>query len=207
MTRGVRWLLGLVVALCVAGGGLYLWLAQNSFRVTISKAQLQERIDARMPFTGTRGPLQYTVMRAAIDLRANGRVGIDADFSARILGTDVGAALVGSGVLDYREGEFFLREVGVEDVAILPGPQRESGSRLRQILGANARGVLSVAQKQIEDEIRRHGGAILGAVLERYPVYKLKPENVKHELARLVLEKIEVQDQSLVVTLNPLKGK
>ena len=45
------------------------------------------------------------------------------------------------------------------------------------------------------------------SVLEKYPVYRLREGQTKHDLARLVLEKIEVRDQTLVATLNPFKGK
>ena len=138
----------LALLLALAGGG-YFWLRQNSLQLAIPKSQVQERIDARLPFNGARGPLQYAVTRAAVDLRPDGRLAIDADITARALGADIGAELLGSGVLSYREGEFFLGDVAVEEVTLATGPPRQGGSRLRQAIDARARAALSASSAMI----------------------------------------------------------
>jgi hypothetical protein len=91
-------------------------------------------------------------------------------------------------------------------VTIAPREDKQPGGpRLKQLLQQGARAFGSQALKQVEDEVRRHGGTILNAVLEKQPVYKLRAGDTKHDLARLVLDKIEVREQTLLATLNPFR--
>ena len=138
-------------------------------------------------FNGARGPLQYAVTRAAVDLRPDGRLAIDADITARALGADIGAELLGSGVLSYRDGEFFLGDVAVEEVMLATGPPRQGGDDAHGegVLGKGGRGIVDHCPIRIDlnlalrvDDHRargdahacpRPGGAAAAGHAERVP--------------------------------------
>lgn len=203
--RGISPFVWVTLILGAIAAGLYFYFAQNGLRISIGKDALQTRIDQRMPFIGVRGPLHYSLNTALLDLRADGRVGVDAGIGLQVLNRTVEARVTGSGRLEYRDGDFFLYEIAVEDVALAeaqPGAAPDPRARLRQILESKLRNVASGALRQLEEELRKHGGAVLGAALDRYPVYRLKQEDHKQALAKMVLDKIEVRDQTLIVTLS-----
>jgi Protein of unknown function (DUF1439) len=182
-------------ALVAVLGGGYFWLSQNGYQVTMTRAELQKKLEEKLPIKGKRGPLEYTVGRAALDLRPDGRVAVDADVAVSALGQKANATIQGSGVLEYRAGEFFLRQVAVEKVTVAKPAEDEKGG-----LGA-------MVLKQMEGQLLQLGGPILDAVLEKNPVFRLKPDNLKHNVAKLAITKVEVRDQALLVTLNPFKAE
>ncbi len=193
----------IVAVLAAVAGGLYFHLARNGLTIPIAKSALQARVDARLPVIGARGPLNYSVNSAILDLRPDGRIAVEAAIGLRVLDRAAEARVLGSGLLEYKDGDFFLRNIAIEDVALAEVQTgAKTGTGLGQILNAQLRNVVAVAMRQVEDELRKRGGAVLGAVLDSYPVYRLKQEDHKQALARLVLEKIEVRDQTLVATLN-----
>ena len=75
------------------------------------------------------------------------RVGVDADVVISAFNQNLGAEIQGSGVLEYREGEFFLRDVAVENVSMAPRDERrQGGPRLQQLLqqGMRAMGAQAI---------------------------------------------------------------
>lgn len=216
--RTFGWILGSMGLLGVAATGWF--VATNGIiEVPISHAEVQRRVDERLPFQGRRGPVSYEVRSAVLVFRPDGRIGFDAAFTIDASGREGAGNIVGSGRLEYADGAFMLRGFDSETLTLerLAPPQAREPSRLRQTASNLA---ASLAQRAgVEDEIRelveasreavilRTREAVVSGIrgrLDTQPVYRLRTDEVKHSLARLALKEIRTESDRLVVVLDPV---
>lgn len=176
----------------------------SAFEIVIGADELQRRVDERLPYQGHRHAIAYSVTRVATQLRDDEKIGVDADIDFRFLGEAAQLRVAGAGKLDYRDGAFFLRQFSLDSAVFKPQAETEKPSRspLGAFLARQTQRLRSQGLQQFEREARAEAQSLLGAALERYPVYKLKDADPRQRAAKMLLRKIQVRNQTLVVTLD-----
>jgi hypothetical protein len=174
--RTPLWLAGVLAAAVVAPG-----CGDPTVTVTMTAAELQREISARLPRTRAGRLVSATVQSAEVVLTdGSDRVGVRAATTLQLPG---GHSLAGAVQLDGKlryvagAGEFWLDEVRVVDLGIAAIP---------------------TALRPVAEELV---GSIARNYLARTPVYRLKQESFKQSLAKLVLRQVVVRDGTLAVTL------
>ena len=171
------------LALVVGGLALLAWAWGREVEVRIPEARIQEALEDRFPLERTYlglATVRYSDPHVHL---AEGSERIQASIAAEAtvpLTTKKphGAAEV-SGLIEYvpADGTFVVHGAQVEHLAIAGLPERS----------------LNLLDGVMTKELVR--------LLDRHPVYKLKPGDVKQAVARLVLKRVRVHDRELVVTL------
>ncbi|NOQ77078.1 MAG: DUF1439 domain-containing protein [Methylococcaceae bacterium] len=155
-----------------------------SYTVELSEAQLQKKVLAMMPIEKKK--LFFTVILSDPEIElieGSNEIGvfthIEIDSKIGIKGT--GRAKI-TGSLTYKpdSSEFFFKNTKIEKLEID-----------------------KVSQKY-NQQIKALVQAIGTKVLSSYPVYKLKDDNLKHKLAKAVLQSISVKNKKLLLKLSVL---
>ena len=171
------------LALVVAGLALLAWAWGREVEVHIPEARIQEALDDRFP-------LERTYLGVATVRYSDAHVHLS-EGSERIqasIAVEVGVPLTTkklhgtaevSGVIAYvpADGTFVVHQAQVEHITITGLPERS----------------LNLLDGLMTKELVK--------LLDHYPVYRLKPGDVKQAVARLVLKRVRVHDRELVVTL------
>ncbi len=216
--------LGLGLLVLLAFAGLAYAVMHPTVTVRLSREEVQAKVDAKLPLRVTKLGVAYDVSRAVVDLRPDGRVAVDADVDASALNRTAKVALVGSGALAYRDGEFFLTGFKVERAvprAVDPSladearPQGRLGAAIEALAlkdraakaleaaGAEDGAAFLTARKDaVVAMAKAKGEGMLADALERRPVYRLKEDDVRQSLAKLALRDVRVEDGQLVAELN-----
>ncbi|MBI5478271.1 MAG: DUF1439 domain-containing protein [Deltaproteobacteria bacterium] len=170
------------LGLLAAGLGVLDGCARDpTVTITLTAAELQEQLNRKLPLKRAGRLVTVTVQSAQVVLvEGSDRVGVRA---AAELALPMGRALSGTVRFDGKiryvpdPGEFWFDDARVVDLEIgsLPGALRPTVEELVGVMGRN--------------------------YLARTPVYRLKPGQVKHSLARLLLRSAVVRDGKLVLTL------
>jgi hypothetical protein len=210
-----------VLSLCLLGYGLM----HPTVTIRLSRDEVQRRIDERLPLEGSRFGVAYSVGRAAVDLRKDGRIGVDADVSANALNRRADLLLAGNGELAYRDGAFYIvgfKVTGAAPRAVDepladedPAPKgrlsalvdglglRDRGAKALEASGIKDGAAFLVARKDaVVATVRERGAAMLAEAVESRPVYRLKDTDVRQSLARLALRDVRVEDGALAIDLN-----
>ncbi len=152
-----------------------------SYTMEITEQQLQEQIAASMPFTREEAFFKITVTNPVIDLiKTNNKIGLQASIKALILGSIEGTGktnIAGSLSYNSREAAFYLRDIEIIDLHIDQiAPQHIPPIKL-----------------SVQD--------LLNEVLKNEPVYKLNDKKYEEELAKSMLQSIEVKEEKLFLKL------
>jgi hypothetical protein len=176
------------LALLVVGLGALTGCPRDpTVRITLTSAELQERLNRKLPFTRPGRFVTVTVQAAQVVLvEGSDRIGARATI---VLALPAGRALNGTvqfdGQIRYapEQGELWFDDARVIDLQVgsLPGALKPT---VEEVMGTAAR-----------------------VTLARTPVYRLKPGEVKHSLARLLLRSAVVRNGKLELTLGPPAGQ
>ncbi len=171
------------LVLVVAGLALLAWAWGREVEVHIPEARIQEALDDHFPleriYLGI-ATVRYSDPHVHL---SEGSERIQASITA-----DVGVPLIAkkphgtaevSGLIEYlpADGTFVVHAAQVDHIAIGGLPER--------------------SLNRLDDLISKE----LVTLLDRRPIYRLKPGDVKQAVARLVLKRVRVHDRELVVTL------
>ena len=210
----------------VAGGAAWWTFSGGAVTVRISQAEIQSQIDKKMPIEKTKGPLHYSVASAAVDLRPDGRIGMDVEVRAEIARRSVTARLVGSGVLAYEpeDHSFRMSQFAPEKIALVRDETKPEDHRMLGMLEKKAEAVLEKAgvnDENLKDFMAENKDAALIKMkdaatesinneLGKRPVFVLDPDKAKGakakagiEAAKLMLRGVKTENGALVVTLAP----
>jgi hypothetical protein len=184
MKRKLVLALGMGMVVAAAGIGATVWLLWGrEWVIRIPEAQIQEALDRRFPVL-RRHLLIFTIryQNPKVALAEGSdrlRASVDAETLFAVNERPFTGAAVVSGDLEYHPatGEFRLREAKVERFAVGGLPEKYT---------------TLVAQV---------GTGLLQDHLDRSPVYRLKPTDVKQAAARLALKRVVVRNGHLEVTL------
>jgi hypothetical protein len=163
---------------------LSLWLlstVSHSYTLEFTQPQLQEKISAMMPVTKKTMLATVVVDDAVLNLvQGSDKLALSASIQANsIVGLSATGSLKIQGTLKYnaKEGAFYFNNPEIIELDINEVPP------------------------QFHDKVKKLTQAALAKSLSRYPVYKLKDNDMKQQLAKTMLKSMEVKDQTLVVTL------
>ena len=168
-----RWLLAIVL--------LMSWQQAQAYTLEISAEELQAKVTAMMPIEKKKFFVTVTLSNPAVDLAVgDNKIGIFSDIKLRTPGGVSGSgSLKVTGALKYvaDEGAFYLQSpqiISLESTDI-------SANMLPK--------VRELAQLAVQE------------FLARKPVYRLQDDNIKHNLAKAVLQSLKVENNKLVVEL------
>lgn len=202
--------LGLLAAAAVFGS------TNTLVHIRVPVETVQRSVNAKLPLDQTRGMLHYRIESAQVSFLENGRLGMDTNVHADVLGRSAMAHIVGSGKLSYKNGGLYL--LGFEapistitDSQIQPEDRKLLDGALYKISAAGdrtgisaARDFLSGDKQKLSVFARSAAITLIRAAMDHQPVYTLQPADTKHALAKLILRGVEVQRDTLVVALDPI---
>jgi len=215
------------VILILAAGGVAWWaFSAGSVTVRIPQAQIQSAIDRKLPIEKSKGPLRYSVTAAAVDLRPDGRIGVDVEVKAEIAKRSLVARMAGSGALAYtpEDHSFRVSQFIAEKIALVRDEAKPDDHRLLGMLGKKAEAALEKAgidDESLKDFLAENKDAALAKMrdaaadlvnmaLATHPVFVLDPDKAKGmkaktgvEAARLLLKGVRTDGGELIVTLAP----
>jgi hypothetical protein len=179
---GLALAVGLVAAAAVwSGCG-----REPTVTITLTAAELQEELGRKLPLKRATRLATVTVTAAQVVLvEGSDRIGLRATAE---LALPMGRTLTGNPQLDGRiryvpeQGEFWFDEARLVDLGIPSVPV--------------------VIRPSVEEAV----GALARSYLARTPVYRLKPGQVKHSVAKLVLRSVQVRNGKVELTLGPPTG-
>ncbi|NOX67382.1 MAG: DUF1439 domain-containing protein [Chlorobi bacterium] len=152
-----------------------------SYTVEITEPELQEKILKIMPLVKNKFFVTVTLSEPKVDLQSeNNNIAIFCRVEVTAPGGIKGTGKVKvSGSLKYEQKkyEFFLKDPVLESLEIDKVPDK------------------------FIPKIKNMSQQIITKVLAKRPVYKLKDNNLKHKLAKSLLQSITVKDEILYVVL------
>ena len=152
-----------------------------SYTVEITEAELQEKVAKIMPLVKKKFFVTVTLSEPIVDLQTEdnniavfSNIGVTAPGGIKVSGE-----LKINGTLEYEQSthEFFLKNPELESLDIDKVPEKYLPK------------IKSLAQQ------------IIKKVLAKKPVYKLKDDNIKHQLAESLLKSITIKDEILYAEL------
>jgi len=153
-----------------------------SYTIEITEDEIQGKVAAIMPIEKTKFFVTVKLSDPKVELlKAGNRIAIYLNVETSIPRVVKGAGRgTVSGTLIYDEAEavFYFKEPVLEALEIDRLPPKYTDK------------VKSIAQ------------AVVVKALAKYPIYKLKDENIKHKLAKSTLKSVEVKDEKLLVELS-----
>lgn len=168
---------------CMAGLLLLISQVAFAFEYTLefTELQLQEKISAMMPVTKKTMLATVVVDKAKLELiEGSDKLAIAAKLNAVLLGNlNATGDLKIQGTLSYnaKEGAFYLKNPEIIELNINEIPPRFHEQ------------VKQLAQKGVAKK------------LSNQPVYKLKDDDMKQNLAKSMLKSLQVKNKTLIATL------
>lgn len=198
------WLGIAVLVLFVAAGSL--WSIYGKTEIVMTKQELQEKIDAKLPFETGKG---VTFSDVDLDLSDN-QIGLKVEASGEKLGLQFDTAGRTRGNLRYDnlKGSFYFVPSELE----LTSLKTDGESVADRVNGLIEKWVDSPKVLANKDELSGKaaematGLVLKGAefTLERIPVYTL-PDDIKGNVARMFLKDVEVKGDTIVAHLSFLQ--
>jgi hypothetical protein len=153
-----------------------------SYTMEITEQELQNRISEMMPLEKQKRFYSIVISDPIVNLISEtNEIGLFANLDVTLLGNmkSTGQAEI-KGSIDYdsEKGAFYLLNP--------------------QIINLN----IDKLPKQYEPIIKQITQKALIKILAKNPVYKFKDDNIKHRLAKSVLESEQVKDQLLLIKLS-----
>jgi hypothetical protein len=156
----------------------------SSFTQEFTEVELQEKISAMMPIVQKNYFMTIVFDDPVIDLHeTSNELSIRANIRAVAPGGIEGSGTTQiSGSISYNPGlgTFHLKNPTIIDLQI------------------------DNIQKQYLPDIKKIAQIVLSNALANYPLYTLEDDNLKHHLAKSMLESVIVKDEKLQITLNLL---
>lgn len=156
----------------------------QAWTIELSEDELQEKISRALPIE--KNKLLFTIVVSSIDVElkeGSDRVGLIADMEIKTphLSTGKGQAYI-DGKLAYNkaDGSFYFHESEVKQISFENVPDKYQ----------------EVVRSIFQRAIRRR--------LAKTPVYQLKQNTTKHQIARTLLKSVKVIDQKLILELGLL---
>ncbi|MDP3507130.1 MAG: hypothetical protein Q8T09_03995 [Candidatus Melainabacteria bacterium] len=200
--RMLAWTLATILLLVGAVGVYWNFFAEQS--ITISQSELQNRIDAKMPFAAKHG---VTVSKATVVLGND--ITLDFVASTQKFGKEYSLNGAGKGVLTYdnSRGAFFFKPEKLElkdfkaDGAGISIGDKVGGLLDKWVdspkITANKQEIVEAAEVASQRLVQRSAEAVLAIT----PVYKI-PDTLKGQTIRMFLHSVEVKDGNLVAHLS-----
>ncbi len=156
-----------------------------SYTIELSEAQLQKKVMAMMPIEKNKLFFKIILSDPKIELLdGSNEIGvfthIEIDSKIGIKGTGR-AKITGSLSYNPESNEFFFKNTKIEKLEID-----------------------NVSEKN-NQQIKAWVQTVASKVLEKHSVYRLKDDNLKHKLAKAVLQSISVKDKKLLLKLSVLQ--
>ena len=197
--RRIAWSVLIILALLFAGVGIYSAFG-GEFVYRVSEAELQERIDAKLPFTKKK----IIVTQAQVTLREDNLIGVRLFMKGADQGKyELEVSAVGEPVYKMGEGVFYFypREIVIEDLTRSEKSISDVVTNFadKYVTNEGLNALLKDGAGQIEAGVKSLAESVAVKVLEGFHVYKLK-DDMKGMLAQAALESVEVQSNELVIT-------
>jgi len=152
-----------------------------TYTLEISERELQEKVAMIMPLTKKSLFFSVIIYEPEIQLHSlNNEIGFFAHVDVVVPGGLKGSGrgmIKGKVVYDSADGAFYLNQPNIEGLEIDRIPRK------------------------VIPSITKTAQIILSKSLSKYPVYKLKDDDVKHQLAKSTLKSISIENECLLVTL------
>jgi len=153
-----------------------------SYTLKIPEDELQRKVSAMMPLEKTKFFVKVILSEPVVDLlKENNEISVLSNINVIAPAGIKGAGKVKmSGSLTYDAGQaaFYFKNPKIIDIEVDRFPEKHIPK------------VKSIAQ------------TIANKMLTKYPVYKLKDNNLKHKLAKSVLKSLGVKNEILLVELS-----
>ncbi|MES2048484.1 MAG: DUF1439 domain-containing protein [Pseudomonadota bacterium] len=171
--------------LCTMLGAGYWYLSGKDFFLYFTEAQLQEKLNAKLPLTKTYLMIfNITLDKPKLHL-VNGsnkiQMGLDVAINLNVVGEAkfLGGMIEVSGGVAYvpENAQFFLIDPVVENLAVAGMPQKH------------------------EEKVRLALSKALATYYAGHPLYQLKSTDTKQAAAKLVLKSVVVENQQLVLKM------
>jgi len=199
--RKLAWV-AVVIAFLVGVAGVC-WNVFGLHEVKMTQAEVQQKIDLKMPYTTKNG---VTVSSVQLDLSGD-KIGLVIVASATKLGTEfiVTAQTKGTLTYDNMDGTFHFKpdELKLVDVKTNGESVANRVDRLvekwvtsKKVLD-NKDEVVKAAAEMVNSMVQKSAEM----TLERVPVYTM-PDTFKGNVARMFLKSVEVKDQTIVAHLS-----
>lgn len=160
---------------------MFLSLPTWAFSVVISQNELQAKVAELMPLEKRNFLISLVFSKPKVDLTVgNNQIGISCQLDALALGTLKGSGstkIIGDLSYQAETGEFFLKNLKINALKIKNLPEEY----LPQVTQA----IETMAQN----------------ALATYPVYRLDENDAKQQLAKSMIQSIEIKNQLLVIEL------
>ncbi len=152
-----------------------------NYTIELTQRQLQEKIEAMMPLEKKQYMITVRLSQPKINLiESNNAIGFFTHMEVIAPGGLKGSGrgeIQGSVRFEKESGEFYL------DNAKLSGMQ------------------IDRIPKQFLPSISKICEALMARALAQFPVYRLKDDDARHQLAKSTLKEIKVHDQKLLIML------
>lgn len=191
-----------VIALLIGAAGIA-WNIFGLHEVKMGQAEVQQKIDVKMPFTTKKDVVIHSV---ALDLTGD-KIGLVIVASAKKMKTEFVVKAETKGTLTYNnlDGTFHFKPDELKLVDVKTNGESVA-TRLDNFVEKWVSSPKVLANK---DELVKAGAELVNSMvqksaeftLERMPVYKL-PETFKGQMARMFLSSVEVKDQTIIAHLS-----
>jgi len=192
--RKIAWTI-IALVLTIAVGGI-LWAASSDLDVVLTQAQLQQKVDAKLPFSAK----GVTVSKAEVDLSGD-KIGLKLDASGTHFKTTFAGSAESKGTVRYdsTRGAFYFspEELKVSNLKVNDSTVTDKLDHLLDKLGsprvqAGKDAIVAKTEAVISDLIQ----SVASATLERVPVYTLKGD-FKGIVVKAMLTSVEVKDSKV----------
>lgn len=199
--RPIAW--GVIVVALIAGIAGICWNLFGLHEVKLTQQELQQRIDVKMPHTTKNG---VTVSAVHLDLTGD-RIGLIFTATAKKMGTEFTITAQTRGTLVYNnlEGTFRFKPEELQLVDVKTNGESVA-TRFNRFVDKwvdspkilDRKDELAASASELVNSLIQKGAEM---TLERVPVYKM-PDTFKGNIARMFLESVEVQNQTVIAHLS-----
>ena len=171
------------LAIALAAVILFMRLRTSDLTLAFTREDLQQRVAAKFPFDQKLLFITVTYSNPQVLLKDNSdRIGISLDATAKLAGSQlVNGHAAGDWQIRYEpaDGAFYFDDPHIQQIDI---------------------GGLS---RFTQEQIARIAKPLIEEYLRRVPVYRLKPGDLRQDLARSALKSVTVKRGKLYVVLGP----
>ncbi|MBT5231969.1 MAG: DUF1439 domain-containing protein [Methylococcales bacterium] len=152
-----------------------------AFTVELTEAELQEKIDAKMPLQKSRFYISVIISDPDVVLMpGSDRLGIQCKIVAALPGNLKGnGTLYVDGGIEYvqEEGAFYFVDPKINTL------------------------VIEGISKKVEKKVKKLVGKVVKHSMNHFPVYTFK-NNLKHKFAKALLDSVTVKDEKLILEMS-----
>lgn len=175
------WIVAVVATLAVAAALFLVWRAAPEIHINVSQSEIQSKVTERLPHRNCLIGLACLEMKTATVALAEGsdRIGIRSELVATLGTREMPGVASISGKPRYvpAEGKVYVDDLRIDEL---------------QIQGMSP---------EVAQLVRLGGPALLRGVVQNTPIYTLRGVTLRESFARFALQKVEVADGKLRLTL------